>query len=648
MFHFKKNTMKKHIYITIIITALFYSCSDYLDVVPDNVLTIDNAFTDKFNTEKFLYTIYASLPSTGDVFNPGLNTADEVWYPRERDWNINIPMGRQNVTDPYLDKWGYPLDRNGTQITIGNLYVAINNSNIFLSRIDDVRDMTESEKKLWIAEVNFLKAYYHFYLLQMYGPIVINDELTPVSEDTDKILQVRNSIDESFTYIIDLMDKAIADLPLTLNFEVEELGRVNKVIAAAIKAKVLMTYASPLFNGNGVYNNFIDGEGEPLFPTTFDATKWDKAVVACKEAIDLAHQAGLKLYQKEDFINPSGTPLSDTTMLVSALRNRITKEWNRELIWGDTKFAGNGSTLHGNAMTVLYPLTSTYRPAQTHAATMRIAEMYYSENGVPIDEDVNYDYENRFKTRISEEADKYHVEEGEETAVLNFNRETRFYSDLSFDRGVWYGNNSSNREENDAYLIHARSGEFAGVVSKSDYNITGYAPKKLIGMDTEITNGERLTIVRYPFPMVRLSDLYLYYAEALNESKGAPDNDVYEYIDLVRERAGLTGVVDSWSNHSSNPNKPLTTGGMRKIIQKERLIEFSFEGGRFWDLRRWKLLKNFMNKPIKGWSVEESDVEDYYTPRVIFSPTFSERDYFWPIPESEIIKNPKLIQNLGW
>ena len=87
---------------------------------------------------------------------------------------------------------------------------------------------------------------------------------------------------------------------------------------------------------------------------------------------------------------------------------------------------------------------------------------------------------------------------------------------------------------------------------------------------------------------------------------------------------------------------------MRDIIQQERMIELSFEGARFWDLRRWMLSKQFMNKPIKGWNVLENDVDDYYTVLTLFNLRFSEKDYLWPIPESEIIKNPKLIQNPGW
>jgi hypothetical protein len=71
-----------HIFILALIITLFYSCEkDYLDVVPDNVLTLDNAFTDEVNAQKFLYTLYASLPSPGNIFNPALTGADETWYP---------------------------------------------------------------------------------------------------------------------------------------------------------------------------------------------------------------------------------------------------------------------------------------------------------------------------------------------------------------------------------------------------------------------------------------------------------------------------------------------------------------------------------------------------------------------------------------
>jgi hypothetical protein len=91
--------------------------------------------------------------------------------------------------------------------------------------------------------------------------------------------------------------------------------------------------------------------------------------------------------------------------------------------------------------------------------------------------------------------------------------------------------------------------------------------------------------------MLRMADLYLLYAEAVNESEGpngAHSSDMFRYIDLVRSRAGLPGVKKAWDDYSDTPGKYNTQAGMKEIIHRERLIELSFEGQRFWDLRRWK------------------------------------------------------------
>lgn len=630
--------MKKQIkYIALILVASMYmSCEkDYLDVVPDNIATIDNAFSNRFNAKKFLYTLYMAIPAPGDRNNPALNGVDEIWYPKSEDGltGPRIAQGFQNVTGPYGDKW---LGQSNS-----SLYVAIRNCNIFLSKIDDVQGLNEYEKTEWKAEANFLKAYYHFYLVSMYGPVVISDEAIPVSESTGNVKAVRNTIDESFTYIVGLLDKAIVDLPSVLQTPSEDVGRITKPIAAAIKARVLITYASPLFNGNPVYSDFVNKEGVTFFPMQYDATKWEKAAVAAKEAIDICAEAGIRLRKTSDYQN--SFPQNDITLLRASLRGRVTAKWNSEIIWGST---ANTRGIELEVMPRLYSYIGN-PVASRHCAPIGIAEMYYSENGVPISEDINFDYNNRFKTKVAETSDAYDISVGGTTAVLNFDREDRFYADLAFDRGVWFGNGKV-ATDTDPWIINARRGEFASVFEITQYSVTGYWPKKLIAMDTQVKNGNELATKRYSFPIIRLADLYLYYAEALNESKAAPDAAVYEYIDLVRQRSGLGTVVSSWATFSTNPSKPLTKNGMRDIIQQERMIELSFEGNRFWDLRRWKLAKQFMNKPIKGWSVLEAGIDNYYTVKTLFNPTFSERDYFWPIPENEIIRNPSLIQNPGW
>lgn len=625
--------MKNYRYILICFLTLFFvSCEkDYLDVVPDNLATLDLAFSNQFNAEKYLYTCYSFLPSPSNKDgNPALTAGDEIWFP---EFISNSPgplvaSGFQNITTPKFNYWD-----NG-------LYIAIRTCNIFIENIDNVPGLDQYLKEQWKAEANFLKAYYHFYLLRMYGPVVINDVAVSVTASTQDVKAERNTLEEGFEYVIGLLDLAIADLPNTLQFKDEDLGRVTKPIAASIKAQVLATYASPLFNGNPVYSGFKDSKGTPLFPANYEVTKWQRAATAAKEAIDICHEAGITLYQKDDYRDPF--PQSNTTLLKAALRGRITEKWNKELIWGHT---GGTETIQHESMPRLYSYV-TNPVASRHAPTLKVAEMYYSENGVPIGEDINYDYLNRYKHRVSGTADRYHVEPGQETAILNFNRETRFYADLAFDRGVWFGNGSE--KDTNPWYIHNRSGEFASIFQINFYSVTGYWPKKLVSINTTVRNGTTFNADRYAFPIIRLADLYLYYAEALNEVKGAPDSEVYEYIDKVRERAGLSGVVESWTNYSNNPTKPKGKSGMRDIIQQERMIELAFEGPRFWDLRRWKLAEKYLNQPVRGWSVTEKDVDDYYTVRVIHNQRFFQKDYLWPISEGEIINNPNLTQNPGW
>ena len=94
------------------------------------------------------------------------------------------------------------------------------------------------------------------------------------------------------------------------------------------------------------------------------------------------------------------------------------------------------------------------------------------------------------------------------------------------------------------------------------------------------------TSVTYPFPVIRMADLYLMYAEALNE-KGEDYATVLPWIDMVRERSGLQGVKESWDQYVGN-SKYATQTGLRQIIMQERRIELAFEGHYFWDVRRWK------------------------------------------------------------
>ena len=150
--------------------------------------------------------------------------------------------------------------------------------------------------------------------------------------------------------------------------------------------------------------------------------------------------------------------------------------------------------------------------------------------------------------------------------------------------------------------------------------------------------------------MIRMGELYLNYAESINELSG-PSEEAYNALNTIRERAGIPNVETSWSDPviALNLNKHTSQDGLRDIIRQERLIELSFEGNRYNDLRRWKLAHEYFNSPVHGWSVDESTNDNYYNITQVGVRSFNyPRDYFHPISINEITINPNLTQNPGW
>ncbi|TKG93638.1 RagB/SusD family nutrient uptake outer membrane protein [Puteibacter caeruleilacunae] len=630
-------------YLLIVSVGLFTAC-DYLDVVPDNIPTLDNAFRDKMTAEKYLNTCYSYLPNHGDVkSDPGMNAGDEIWvyYPLDdrytgaRDpWQI--ARGLQNRNDPYSNYWDG--GRSGKA-----MFQAIRDCNIFLKNIVKVPDIDEALMKRWIAEVKFLKAYYHFWLMRMYGPIPIIETNLPISTSVEGVQIYRESVDHVVEYIVSLLNEAIPDLPIEITKFTTELGRVTQPIAKTIKAKTLVWAASPLVNGNSDLQ-ITDNKGENLVAGAYDQSKWELALDACNDALLSCTEAGVELYEISSSIK-----LPDEIKTELSIRGAVTSKWNKELIWGGTN--GNNDELQRICMPRFITAHIGNQSVKSlHAPTMRMAELFYSNNGVPISEDKDWDYTGRFETAEADTTAPYYVEPGYTTSKLNMSREPRYYADMSFDGGLWYGQGLFNG--NDLYRIHAKYEEGSGKLEEGRYSVTGYYAKKLIHPETESTSTYFAT-ENYPFPIIRLADLLLMCAEAENEVNG-PGANAYKYLDMIRSRAGLDGVVESWTKHSTLPDKPKSKEGLREIIQQERLIELAFEGQRFWDIRRWKLAKDYMNKPIRGWDVHQSDVAAYYRVVDLFNGSsedsyeFEDKDYLWPLKEYNTLVNENLVQNPGW
>lgn len=625
------------------------SCKkSFLDIVPDNVATIDNAFSNRVEAEKFLYTCYSYLPTMGPVSNILFIGADDMWtyyfnnYSYQSPWKI--ALGEQNIVNPYVNFWD---GENHAK----PFFKAIRDCNIFLENMKTgegyrrITDLSPDMQKRWVGEVQFLKAYYHFYLLRMYGPIPITDKNLPISASPEQVKVKRDPFDKVVDYLSSQLDEAATLLPDDVPKRNTELGRATKPAALMLKARLLVMAASPLFNGNPDYADFKDKDGQLLFNPTFEQQKWEKAAAACNDALEVATGAGLKLFEFTDAF----AAISPATTTQLSIRGSVTEKWNTELIWGIP-----GNDPGDNRTLQQYMMADRIDPNNSKATywgsylapTLRMAETFYSENGVPINEDKSWDYARRFDLRMATHEERFNVKEGYTTARLHFNRENRFYASMAFDGAVWYLNSSPGKSDENGFYIQGKMGQPQGKQRDEFYSATGYWAKKLVNWKFEQTS-DGWNTERYPWPEMRLADLYLLYAESLNEiGRG---NDAIEWLDRVRKRAGLKGVKASWSTYSNRPEKFSNKEGLREIIRQERQIEMAFEGSRLWDLRRWKEAVVLQNRPVQGWDVFQRLTTEYYRPRTLFNQTFvAPRDYLWPLKEYDLTINPNLVQNPGW
>lgn len=623
------------------------SCKKYLDVTPDNVATLNSSFSNANETQAYLFGCYANMQGLADVRrNAGFTTSAEVIFPvnlNDRstlgglggDGGFTIMQGFQNASNPLLNYW----DGNNMGL---NLWQSIRMCNTFLNNVNQPLDLPQYQKTRWIAEAKFLKAYYHYWLIRMYGPIPIANVEMPVDATTDQVRVKQQSVDSCFHYVVNLLDTAIAGLPAIIQNTAAEEGRITSTIALAVKAEVLATQASPLFNGNPDYAGMKGKDGNPLFTAAADPAKWQKALDACKAAMAAVNTAGASLYQFK--ITGNVVHMSDSTKQLLTIQGAFVDQWNPEQIW----------TLNPQFywQYMASPRVSAVAAANIFAVVSNFSvpvaesELFYTNNGVPINEDKTWDYNNRYSVQNGDSSHFYYIKYAYPSAKGNFKREQRYYADVAFDGSNWFG--SGNTDDRSPYYLNAVNG-FAAPPDAARGNATGYWAKKLVPYQS--TAGQNSVWQNYSWPFMRLTGLWLLYAECANEVNG-PGAETYQYLDTVRSRAGLKGVQSAWSQYSNNPGKANTKIGLRQIIHQERRIELAFEGQAGWDLRRWKELQGVLTGPIQGWNVDPQKnnhtVSGYYQLINYYQPVFGLRNYFYPIQTNDLLTNPNLVQSLYW
>lgn len=591
----------------IIALATLFSCEDYLEKTPDDDMTKDKVFTNPDWARAWLYNCYSWLPNEanfaddGAFRSPFTGGCDEMEIAFGASYSHLINAGSWNAT-------------NITRVPVwSETYCALRSINTLIANINIVPNLSDTERNSLRGEALFLRAFMHFLAFRVYGPIPIVDWVIATDEDWSAI--VRKDVDACVAAMSADCDLAASLLPVTR--DVTTLGRPTVAAAKALKARLLLYAASPLYNGNTDLAKLKDASsGINLIPQTFDAEKWKSAADAAKEAIDATIEAGLEIHYSE-----SKDPKANYEEV-------FVNNWNNEIIWGTNL----GDYWHHMWCSdpISYGCPSIFNPTQELVDAYQMANgkapiVGYNNDGLtPIINPESGYTESGFAS--SADAKGYYP-----AGVSNMyvGREPRFYASINFAGQIWKHN-------------HALAFWYEGIDGKkygsSDYCKTGYLMRKHNNIN--ITSNP-FVATRTTWNYFRVGELYLDYAEALNEYAG-PTDEVYNAVKLIRERAGLDGLDEN-----------LTKEQMRECIKHERRIELAFENHRFFDVRRWKDAPKTESKPVHSLNIYAgTSVSDpaFYQRVVCEQRTFvAPQHYFFPIAQSEIDKNSKsLVQNIGW
>ena len=464
--------MKKNIIIISFVTVLILildGCSDYLDsdYLFDERMSIEDVFKNQDYTNQWLGRAYSYLGNgyLRDVASKKqvpFNFADDMYFDGESNRYANWKGGRYR-------EGGLNGESQGIW---ENAYKGIRQVSIFLNNIHlSTEEFSDLEIADMEGQAHFLRAYFYWILLRTYGPIpIVSEEGVDYMKEYDEVAQPRNTYEECVNYIESELLKAAEVLPLQR--PVEALARPSRGAALALRAKLLLFAASPLYNGQApseVVTAMVDNHGTPLLPTTFVEYKWAKAAAAAKDVMDLNfYTLHVSYFKGSDAIGypatiappydanfsendwPYGWKNIDPFESYRSLFNgEIPANENSELIFT----RGQNNSPESIADLVLHQLPrSLGLGINSHAMTQKQVDAYYMSDGtdapgmnsmyanVP-------GYEGRYdsRQRVSGYVEANELADYPELGPLGVGvskqyarREPRFYASVGYNGSTWY------------------------------------------------------------------------------------------------------------------------------------------------------------------------------------------------------------------
>jgi hypothetical protein len=602
-------------YINLLLIAILCATTscNYLDVSDEQaggLTDFDQIFDNVDYTKRWYGWTYSSVPDYTATFSTA--AMGNVWscYSDELYTRLALAAGKYS-------EWG---SSNGTSGRWDGLYGVIRQANIFLERAKpiekelgaDAAKITEAEMIWYKANVRFLRAAYHFFLMEQYGPIPIVDHSLTLQDDLDL---PRNSLDEVIDFIDSELLLAIPDLhqePYHGTAEEEGFRAIpTKGMALALRAKLWAYAASPLYNGGFAKAlEITNKDGKQIFPPR-DDTKKQKALQASQEFIDYA-ATRYALHVASD-----GNPATSVY--------EVFQIYSRELIWSHGRTSW-GRLASGDSNSDRY---STPRSEPNGvgdvAVVQELVDDFYMADGLPVKATsflpASPAYSETGFTNVS----------GIDVYNMYIGREPRFYNSVCYNGMRWHSGNEVQFFKGGTGDNTVEGCPLSGYLWYKRYNRT--------------INGTTIVSAFRPSIIFRLAEFYLLHAEVLNEvDPGNPD--VLEYVNRVRVRAGIPKL------ETLNPAIAGNYEMQRDAIRHERRVELAGEGQRYFDVRRWMIAENEIGKggqdgEFHGMYLDGNQVT-FHTRTRLHTRSFKDKNYFYPMPYTQLQKSRVLVQNPGW
>ena len=575
----------------------------------------DNVTTDVYNyiegANARLNDIYAwCLPQVGDLTESTNYLSVSVGNADIAGSSTEEYTGFSNFVNPEIELTSMSTSNAVPDYFMGahnniqnSIYGRIRNINDFIDGVNG-SSLTEEQKNQMLGQAYFFRAWCYYNLVKWYGGVpIVTEMLDPVADNYTP----RSTTKETIDFILADIDNAARLLaPFTLNggWGSGDYGRVTTGTALALKGRVLLLWASPLFNRSN------------------DQTRWQSAYTMMKQELDSINRCGYRLYQTSNNINGSDFAAQFLTSGVNpeavfvalynnvvgdGLDNQRNNRWERDVRPANT---GGGGKRAGLALVELFPmadgkiadlsgLTTTTMGARTYKNTyskLERSQYAYDESAPYMNRDPRF-YRTfafpGFRWAYNGDAslrDAHNPSDGKNYVLWNY---------------VWYTdlNDQGNPESGNSYgadnLLTSKQGIYVRKKS-DDLDINGSALYNYVASDTK---GAAPFYSSAPLIEIRYAEVLLNLAEA---ACGAGQmGEAVGYLQQIRARAGYTAA----NNYGLQSNLSGNQAACMSAILYERQIEFAYEGKRFDDMRRWMLFDGGAQQPtgapaswtLTGW-----------------------------------------------